>query len=162
MNDQPLHVDFDKRQKLDEILGADHLGYCYQCGACVGDCPSARFCADFNPRNIMLLALMGEIDGLTGPDSIIWECSNCYTCYDRCPQDVRPVEVITALKNMSTGTGFAPVDIPEVVDRIFETGRSVPVPKSVARQREQLGLPPLPEPPVDEVMQLIGTRRKKR
>lgn len=156
MADQPIKVQLHRKKELEAVMGADHLNYCYQCGACVGDCPTARFMPEFNPREIMLRALIGDLDGLTGPDSLIWQCSNCYTCYDRCPQDVRPVEVILALKNLSTTAGTAPEAISDVSARVLETGRSVPVPKSVARQREKLGLPDLPEVATDELAILCG------
>ena len=111
MNESEVIVDFEKRRKLEEILGAEQLSYCYQCGACVGDCPSARFYSIFNPREIMLRALIGDIEELTKKESIIWKCSNCYNCYERCPQDVRPVEVIIALKNLSTQSDSASDEI---------------------------------------------------
>ncbi len=155
MNSREITVDFDRRRRLEAVLGAGNVGFCYQCGACVGDCPTARFHPGFNPRTIMLEALLGNIDELVALDSIIWLCSNCYTCYERCPQDVRPVEVIIALKNLATMEDTAPSDIPEVTRRIRETGRSVPVMQVVARMRGELGLPPLDQIDVTELKELL-------
>ncbi|OGU56482.1 MAG: hypothetical protein A2V66_05810 [Ignavibacteria bacterium RBG_13_36_8] len=143
MSNSDITVDFEKRRQLEKILGADHISYCYQCGACVGDCPSARFDPSFNPRTIVLKALMGDIDELTGENSIIWHCSNCYNCYERCPQDVRPVEVIIALKNISSKSGKSEEGILTIAKRIKDTGRSVPIMGSIEKMREGLGLPPL-------------------
>jgi heterodisulfide reductase subunit C len=105
---EPIEVDPQARRRLLAILGGAGVSYCYQCGACVGDCPSARFYPGFNPREIMLTALLGQVDRLITPDSVIWQCSNCYNCYERCPQDVRPVEVIIALKNLARLEGNPP------------------------------------------------------
>lgn len=143
MGDKPIKVNFENRKVLEEVIGGDHVCYCYQCGACVGDCPTARFLEGFNPREIMLRALMGDIDELTKPESIIWNCSNCYNCYERCPQDVRPVEVIIALKNIATRNGSAAKEIYEVTKRINETGFSVPIMDSTNKLRAQFGLEPI-------------------
>jgi len=151
-----ITVDAARRRRLLDALGGNHLRYCYQCGACVGDCPSARFHPGFNPREIMLLALLGALDRLLAPDSIIWRCSNCYTCYERCPQDVRPVEVILALKSLAREDGTAPAAVLEVAELIRTTGRSAPVLSSLAARREQLGLPPLPPVDTDELRQLLA------
>jgi len=139
------------------MTGADHISFCYQCGACVGDCPPSRFEPRFNHRTIVLEALLGNIDELIGPDSIIWQCSNCYNCYERCPQDVRPIEVIIALKNLSTADGNTDPKITEVADRIVETGRSVPVPDAVHRMRNTVGLPELQKIDVSELKEILAS-----
>jgi len=155
VSDQGLKVDFSKRQQLERILGAGHLNYCYQCGACVGDCPTARFNPEFNPRTIMLQALVGDFDHLLEENSLIWLCSNCYNCYERCPQDVRPVEVIIALKNLSVDRKTANEEIAQIRDRIVETGRSVPVMPAIHRMREELGLPPLEKIDTGELKEIL-------
>ena len=92
-------VNYKFREELNEVLGGFSHNYCYQCGACVADCPAHRFLAEFNPRTIILQALYGFEEDLIGPDSHIWNCTNCFNCYERCPQSVNPIEVIIALKN---------------------------------------------------------------
>jgi heterodisulfide reductase subunit C2 len=144
---EAITLDPVRRRRLLAALGGNLVRFCYQCGACAGDCPSARFHDGFNPREIMLLSLLGALDRLLAPDSLIWKCSNCYTCYERCPQDVRPVEVILALKNLAREDGAAPAEVLEVYEAIRRTGRSAPVLASLAAKRSALGLPPLP--PVD-------------
>lgn len=155
MSDSEIRIDFEKRQQIESMLGADHISYCYQCGACVGDCPSARFDNKFNPRSIVLRALMGDLDDLIKPDSIIWNCSNCYNCYERCPQDVRPVEVIIALKNLSTRNNLESNEISVVADRIRNTGRSVPVVDSIHKMRDGLALKRLEEIDVEELNKIL-------
>ena len=155
MNESNIIVDFEKRRQLEEILGAEQLSYCYQCGACVGDCPSARFHSLFNPREIMLRALIGDTDELIKKNSIIWKCSNCYNCYERCPQDVRPVEVIIALKNLSTRSESASEEILNIVNRIKDTGYSVPIVSSTNKLRDELGLKPLKKLDNDEIKIIV-------
>ncbi len=156
MTGKPIEVDFRQREILTGMLGANHLDYCYQCGACVGDCPSARFHKGFNPRQIMLQALLGYLDELLEPDSIIWQCSNCYNCYQRCPQEVFPVEVIVAIKNLALkkGTAFKEVEI--INQRIRKTGRSVPLMPATNRLRQQLNLKPLEKLDTEELAKILG------
>lgn len=151
-----VHIDLAARQRLWQLLGGNRVNYCYQCGACVGDCPSARFHESFNPREIMLAALIGGLDGLLAPDSVIWKCSNCYNCYERCPQDVRPVEVIIALKNLAREDGTQPEVVKATVEAILKTGRSAPVLASLDRKRASLGLPPLPPIDMEELRTILA------
>ena len=62
--DSPSRVDYAFRDRVAEVLDGNRVSYCYQCGACVGDCPSARYDPKFNPREIMLKALYGLEDEL--------------------------------------------------------------------------------------------------
>ena len=134
-------INFDFRKRLDQTLSGKHHNYCYQCGACVSYCPAARYVEHFNPRTIMLMALYGLADRLISPDSVIWKCTNCYNCYERCPQDVRPVEVITALKNICVAEGKAPELVEKYSQAILLTGASAPLSTSIQRKREQYALP---------------------
>jgi len=150
-----VKLNFEFRERLNMIIGGDHHNYCYQCGACVAVCPAARYFEDFNPRDIMLKTLMGEESALIGPESVIWKCTNCYSCYERCPQDVRPVEVIIALKNYCKQSGLAPELIEKFSEAVQKTGRSVLVTSAVNRRRKELGLAEIKEIPVEELQKII-------
>ena len=150
-----IRIDLKKRRRLLEQLGGNRVNLCYQCGACAGDCPSARFHEEFNPREVMMTALTGGLDTLLAPDSIIWKCSNCYNCYERCPQDVRPVEVILALKNLAQEDHTQPEVVEGTVETIRKTGRSAPVISTLARKRESMGLPPLPKIDMEEIHAIL-------
>jgi heterodisulfide reductase subunit C len=157
-----LKVNFENKRKLESVLGADQLAYCYQCGACVGDCPTARFYEGFNPREIMLKSLIGDVDELTKEDSIIWMCSNCYNCYERCPQDVRPVEVIIALKNLCTQSGSSEKDIVDITQRIMDTGYSVPLMAATDKMRADLGLPPIKKVDAKELKEILNPETEEK
>ena len=87
----------------------------------------------------------GEIEEMLTDDSILWQCTNCYSCYERCPQDVRPVEVIIAMKNLVREDGRQPAEVDAIYGMILKTGRSAPVLASLNKKREQMGLPHLAE-----------------
>jgi heterodisulfide reductase subunit C len=152
---KPVRIDHAFREELGLVLEGDGVSYCYQCGACVGDCPSARFSDRFNPRDIMLAVLYGLRDEVIGEDSPIWMCSNCFTCFDRCPQEVKPIEVIIALKNIMAREGRLPQGVDKLTEGILNTGRSALVTKATHRRREELGLPPLEELDVSDLRALL-------
>lgn len=148
-------IDFAFRDKLDAIAEGFRHNYCYQCGACVGDCPAASYTDRFSPRLIMLKAQLGFEAELIGPDSEIWLCTNCYTCSERCPQDVRPVDVIIALKNICVDEGKAPKLVHTVSDAVLESGTTTKVTSLVEKRRAECGLAPLPTFPADEIKRLL-------
>jgi heterodisulfide reductase subunit B len=158
--DEIVRVDFRFRRELAEKIEGNLAGFCYQCGACVGDCPAAIYSTEFNPREIMLKVLYGLGDELLVEDSILWQCTNCYGCHERCPQEVKPVEVIISLKNMLADRGIYPDPVRRVIKTFEETGRTVPLSSAVDRQRERFGLSPLPPLPVDEIKTLIDPSSK--
>ena len=156
MDEEPIRIDHGFREQLGLVLEGDGVNYCYQCGACVGDCPSARFSEDFNPRRIMLAVLYGMEEEVVGPGSPVWQCSNCFTCFDRCPQDVKPIEVIIALKNLMGERGIVPEGVDRLIEGLLKNGRSALVTGATHRRRRELGLPPLPELDLAPLQALLG------
>jgi len=149
-------INFDFREKLNAIPEGFRHNYCYQCGACVGDCPSHNYSESFNPRMIILKTLLGMEADLIRPDSEIWNCTNCYTCWERCPQDVRPIDVIIALKNLCRIAGKAPNLVQKISGSVLESGITTAVTSVSVRRREEYGLPPIRKFPVDEIKKIIG------
>ena len=151
----PVRVNFDFRRELARKIEGNLASFCYQCGACVGDCPAATYHDRFNPREIMLQVLYGLGDEILGDDSILWQCTNCYNCHERCPQEVKPVEVIIALKNMLADQGIYPDPVSRVIHTFESTGRTVPMNPAVDKMRARFGLPALPPVPMDEIRALL-------
>ncbi|MFH1532314.1 MAG: 4Fe-4S dicluster domain-containing protein [Pseudomonadota bacterium] len=153
-----VQVGFGFRRELAEKLQGDLARFCYQCGACVGDCAAATYSDEFNPREIMLKVLYGLGEELLGETSVLWQCTNCYNCHERCPQDVGPVEVIIALKNMLADRGRYP-EVAESIIRTFEeTGRTTRLSSAIDRRRAEFGLPPLSAVPMEELEVLLRPR----
>ncbi len=156
-----VRVNFDFRRELAEKIEGNLASFCYQCGACVGDCPAATYSEEFNPREIMLKVLYGLGDELLTTDSVMWQCVNCYNCHERCPQEVKPVEVIISLKNMLADRDIVPTPVDRIIKTFEQTGRTTQVSPAVNRQRERFGLPPLPAVPMDEVQKLLEPAQKE-
>lgn len=151
-----VHVDFHFRRELAEKIEGNLASSCYQCGACVGDCPAAIYGSGFNPREIMLKVIYGLGDELLRADSVLWQCTNCYNCQERCPQEVKPVEVILSLKNMLADRGIVPEPVAKIIQTFEATGRTTPIGPMVDREREKYGLGPLGAVPMEEIRLLLS------
>ena len=103
----------------------------------------------------MLKALLGFEDELVSSESEIWNCTNCYTCSERCPQDVRPVDVIIAIKNMCVSEGKAPEVLKSVCDSVLATGMTTKTTSLVDKRRTEFGLAPLQTYPVHELDKIL-------
>jgi heterodisulfide reductase subunit C len=127
---------------LTAISLRDMARLCYTCGICVGDCPAARFSDDFNPRQIFLKVCLGIEEGITGADSPIWKCTTCYTCYERCPAGVKPLDVILALRNLSFSKNSCPESLGSIRNSVLSRGAVAAVTEHIARLRQEMDLPP--------------------
>jgi heterodisulfide reductase subunit C len=117
---------------------------CFQCGTCTSDCPIARFSDTYRPRQIIRMAQLGLRERVLNSDTL-WLCASCFTCTDRCPQDVEVASVIRVLRNLAAEKGYIPQVFKEQGSSILETGYAYKIPELRIKKRESLGLPPLPK-----------------
>ncbi len=118
----------------------ENLNLCYQCGTCSGGCPVTRLVPEFNIRRIVKHAKDDKIDV---NDRFLWYCSTCFICYERCPQGVKPIDVIHQITNSLSRDGFAPASLKEGNKKILEVGRSSELTKFSEQKRKNLNLPEL-------------------
>lgn len=106
---------------------------------------------ELKPHEVVSLARLGFIDEVI-ESGIIWTCAQCLKCKERCPQDVAPVDLILALRNLAVEKE---ANVPEIVLRnistILETGFILKPQETITRKlkkldREKLGLPRIPQP----------------
>lgn len=156
-------TDFEfRKQIMDFHVGSDLIKYCYQCSRCADNCPVTKVTTDFydttgyNPRGNILLALLGYKDMIFEADDLaIWGCTVCDTCDEVCPQNIELTEIFTLLKNMSIEQGRGPEFIYSQAKAIFENAKAIPSQPAIERRREQLGLPTVAAPDVDELQTLL-------
>ena len=127
---------------------------CYECGACVADCPAAAADERFAPNELIGRFLAGQIDQLV--DSVApWLCLECHTCFELCPQKFGMEKVFTVLKHLAMERGVAPAPIKGAAELFARSGRLA---EPDARSRKKLGLPPLPEGGGADLRRLFAPR----
>jgi heterodisulfide reductase subunit C len=132
------------KYEISKMHGGEKLMRCFQCGTCTSDCPVARFSETYRPRQIIRMAQLGLRERVLNSDTL-WLCAACFTCTDRCPQDVEVASVIRVLRNLAAEKGYVPQVFKEQASSILELGYAYRIPELRIKKRESLGLPPLPK-----------------
>ena len=136
-------IDPKFKYEIAKMHGGEKLMRCFQCGTCTSDCPIARFSETYRPRQIIRMAQFGLRERVLSSDTL-WLCAACFTCTDRCPQDVEVASVIRVLRNLAVEKGYVPQVFKEQGASILESGYAYKIPDLRIKKRESLGLPPLP------------------
>ena len=100
---------------------------CMQCGECTGSCPVSPK-SNLNPRRHVL-----ETTYINSPLNIypflniqenneIWDCTTCSTCSIRCPREVKPLDVIIALRGLLVEQGNVPSTLGDVFEGVYKYG----------------------------------------
>jgi heterodisulfide reductase subunit C len=113
---------------------------CYQCGTCSGGCPVSQLIPEYNARKIVKDKKEKKIDN---KNKFIWYCSTCYICYERCPQGVKPIEIIQSITNFLSKNGLAPISLIEGNKKVLASGRTSEITRFTEKKRDGLGLPKL-------------------
>lgn len=122
--------------------------YCLQCAVCGLVC--IVNCAEiYEPRHTFVYDLFNK--GIETRETL-WGCPSCHKCEDRCPYDFKPLELVKAHKEAAFIAGLAPKEVYDEFESVLSTGSAFPVSSVTKRQRAKLGLPDLPEKPVDELV----------
>ena len=137
-------IDVKFKYEISKMHGGEKLMRCFQCGTCTSDCPIARFSDTYRPRQIIRMTQLGLKDRVLKSDTL-WLCASCFTCTDRCPQDVEVANVIRVLRNLAAEQGCMPQVFKEECASILDSGYAYRIPELRVKKRESLGLPPLPK-----------------
>lgn len=141
------------KREISKMHGAEKLKQCFQCGTCTSDCPIARFSDSYRPRHIIRMAQLGLKDRVL-PSNTLWLCAACFTCSDRCPQDVEVASVIRVLRNAAVKRGVMPSIFKVLGSNILQCGIAYQIPELRLKKRQQIGLPPLPNTNPDAMKKL--------
>ena len=88
------------------------------------------------------MAQLGLKDRVLDSDTL-WLCAACFTCTDRCPQDVEVASVIRVLRNLAAEEGHVPQVFKDECASILESGYAYRIPELRLKKRESVGLPAL-------------------
>ena len=142
------------KYRVKQIPGAEKLTLCFQCGSCSADCPIAWRTDEFRPRLIARLAILGFKERLFSGD-LLWLCLGCFNCVEHCPQQVKPADVIEALREMAIEEGRFHPSIKAKIEPIFKFGRMYEITEFENETRDMYGLPPVPEVKLEEIRRIL-------
>lgn len=148
-------LDHNFKDEIAREPGGEHIKRCFSCGTCTAGCPVREVTDRYNPRRIIRMALLGMRREVLSSD-FIWLCSACYTCYERCPQDVRITELMTAIKNIAVREGYTPPAFIMQIDLLKAHGRLYEIGEFENQKRTDLDLPEIEEHP-EEIDRLFST-----
>jgi heterodisulfide reductase subunit C len=147
------NVESSFKYEIANQVGGEGLLRCLKCGACSGGCPVGSV-IDYRPRKVLGNVLLGLKDEVLSSDQI-WLCAACFTCEERCVQQVNFTDVITVLRNIASREGNAAPGYIAMARMVMKNGRVTARTQLVDKLREQLGLPPLQDPAVDQLNQIM-------
>ncbi len=154
-----MAVKLDPRFKdeISNVPGGQNLKRCFQCGTCNVGCPVREIEEKYNPRKIIRMVVLGMKERVLS-SNFIWLCSACYTCQERCPQDVRIPEVMNALKNLAVKEGHIHNSFAKRMDVLWIHGTLYPLSHFDNAKRGELGLPEIlsESKEVQELFKLTG------
>ena len=147
----------DRKWALNLLKQTPSLYPCLQCGVCTSECPVSKVTmGKYNPRRNILATLSGYKDLLLkGDDLAIWGCTDCHTCDEVCPYDIELTSLFASLKNQSFALGKGPDYIIEQAKAVFNNAKAIPSQPAIERRRQELGLPPVSKPNLNEVQMLL-------
>jgi heterodisulfide reductase subunit C len=131
-------------EKSGWVFGKDamnSMNACMQCGKCTGSCPAGRI-TGYRTRRLINKVQSGDRSILEDPD--IWLCTTCYTCYERCPREVKTTDIIRALRNVAVKEGYMSKSHKLVASYVAKTGHAVPINDATKKLRKKLGLSEIP------------------
>jgi len=85
---------------LQRALGDLNEESCGRCGKCTVGCSIPQIYEGFPPYKVTLKVKSDGVKELLKSD-VIWACTSCLYCEERCPASMSPYEVISVLQNLS-------------------------------------------------------------
>ena len=135
------------------------LNVCYQCGTCVSSCAAGLVNPEKNIRKLIQDLIHTADQSELRKNDLVWLCTTCYQCEDRCPEGVPLTTLLIRLKNMAARRGSIPACVQNEIKTLIDHGFTYPPVKSMISRRKRLGLPELPRPAEREMQALINLAR---
>lgn len=87
-----------KKEMADNILRISNVNTrkCMKCGKCSGACPAFDE-MDIHPHEFISMVEKGNISALA-KSKTLWTCLSCFACVERCPRNVKPANLIEAVR----------------------------------------------------------------
>jgi len=132
---------------LDPDFAAEIIRYggkdvmtCLQCGNCTGVCPISLK-IEYKTRTTIKYCQFGMKNYTLGTR---WVCATCYRCFEHCPADLNPAEVMIALRHIAIREGIIPPFVKTAASNLLRYGLTVRPDAAMLKERQRLGLPTAP------------------
>lgn len=123
-------------------LGGEEIFKCIQCGKCAAACPMVLAGFPFFNKRLIQAILIGAREMLLD-DSSIWACQSCNRCTEICPREVRPFEIMLAMRRVAVREFALPTLAIEGLKSLYDVGHGVYL-KEAWQSRNRVGLPEKP------------------
>ena len=97
--------------------GGEAFRKCYQCGTCTGTCPWSPI-TEFSIRKLIRLSQLGY----EGIEELMWGCTTCKFCVDRCPRGVEVIDLVKSIRNLYAAGGMLPTSLRSFVGSLSARG----------------------------------------
>jgi len=118
--------DFNFWKEVSLVKGGEDIKKCIQCGTCTSTCVVQAFYPRFDIRRIIAKIKLGLRKDILHSEEI-WFCTRCYLCVARCPRDVKPGDIVTAIQSIALKEGIeeghGPRHVRAFEDSIKEGGK---------------------------------------
>lgn len=132
-------LDAEFTNEVSKLIGGQDLTTCFQCAKCSAGCPVSDK-VNIQIHEVMRMLLFGLKEVLE--TDMIWLCTTCYTCQERCPQGIDITDILFGLKNMAFKKGITPAGYVGARQSLYDTGRLY---EPTEWERDDLELDPVPE-----------------
>src|SRR5512136_1728590 len=143
--------------------GGENIKKCFSCCTCTAGYPEREVTDRYNPRRIIRMAILGMKKEVLFSD-FIWLCSSCYTCFERCPQNVKIPELMNAIKNIAVREGYLPPAMKIQLDLLSSFGRLLEITDFENEKRRESGLPIVQGKIEDirKILERLGSHREEK
>jgi heterodisulfide reductase subunit C len=101
-------------------------------------------------HEVMRMLLFGLKEVLQ--TDMVWLCTTCYMCQERCPQGIDITDILFGLKNMAFKDGIAPPGYMAARKSLYDTGRLY---EPTEWEREDLELDEVPELNIEDTKKML-------
>ena len=143
-------LDPEFTKEVSKLLGGQDLSACFQCAKCSAGCPVSDK-VNIQIHEVMRMLLFGLHEVLD--TDMVWLCTTCYQCQERCPQGIDITDILFGLKNLSFKQGKAPQGYATSRQGLFDTGRLY---APTEWEREDLGLDDVPEFDPEDIKKILN------
>jgi len=133
IDESQLEPDFAKEIRK---YGGKDVMTCLQCGNCTGVCPISLK-IDYKTRTLIKYCQFGLKKYTLGTR---WVCATCYRCYEHCPANLNPAEIMIALRHIAVREGIVPPFVKTAATNLVNYGQSIKPDPDIDKVRKELGL----------------------